>query len=67
MSQHLIPAMKRDRLAIRELVEAYARWILFRGGVTRRITLELMKLKPARRKRTNCDSWDQRHVTTASA
>ena len=38
-----------------------------RGGVTRRITLELMKLKPARRNRTNCDSWDQRHVTTASA
>jgi hypothetical protein len=30
-------------------------------------TLESMKLKPASRKRANCDSWDQRHVTTASA
>jgi hypothetical protein len=34
--------MKSDRLAIRELVEAYARWKLFPGGVTRRITLEAL-------------------------
>jgi hypothetical protein len=30
-------------------------------------TLQSMTLKPASRKRANCDSWDQRHVTTASA